>query len=146
MEGGMEKGAAALGLGPRNVRRLNLIGPGQFPYAGVNGIPYDEGRYREPLDVAERHITRKAWPAERDQLRGAGQRAGIGYACFSERTAYGTSAMSQRRMRMTPGYDTALVRMDPTGEVNGTAGTCGHGPGHERAVAPIVADRLRVHP
>src|SRR5260370_8334269 len=114
MEGGMEKGAAALGLGPRNVRRLNLIGPGEFPYAGVNGITYDEGSYRESLDVAERHITRKAWPAERDQLRGAGQRAGIGYACFSERTAYGTSAMSQRRIRMTPGYDTPLPRTAPT--------------------------------
>ena len=47
--------------------------------------------------------------------------------------------MSQRRMRMTPGYDTALVRMDPTGKVIVTTGTCGHGQGHEtttRAAGP----------
>ena len=68
-------------------------------------------------DLAEQIVTENAWAAERDTLRRAGQRAGIGYACFSERTAYGTPTMSQRRMRMTPGYDTAMVRMDPTGEV-----------------------------
>jgi carbon-monoxide dehydrogenase large subunit len=146
MERLMEKAAEALGLDPLEVRRVNLISPGEFPYRGVNGITYDEGSYRESLDQAEKHVTEQAWQAERDRLRLAGLRAGIGYACFSERTAYGTPAMSQRRMRMTPGYDTAMVRMDPTGEVIVTTGTCGHGQGHETTFAQIVADRLGVHP
>ena len=146
MERLMEKAAAALGLGPLQVRRANLIGKHEFPYTGVNKITYDEGSYRESLDLAEQIVTEKAWAAERDTLRSAGLRAGIGYACFSERTAYGTPAMSQRRMRMTPGYDTALVRMDPTGEVIVTTGTCGHGQGHETTFAQIVADRLGIHP
>jgi aerobic carbon-monoxide dehydrogenase large subunit len=146
MERLMEKAAAALQLSPLQVRRANLISEGDFPYTGVNKITYDEGSYRESLDLAEEQVAKKAWPAERDRLRGQGQRAGIGYACFSERTAYGTPAMSQRRMRMTPGYDTALVRMDPTGEVIVTTGTCGHGQGHETTFAQIVADRLGVHP
>ena len=146
MERLMEKAAAALELGPLQVRRANLIGKHEFPYTGVNKITYDEGSYRESLDLAEQIVTEKAWAAERDTLRRAGRRAGIGYACFSERTAYGTPAMSQRRMRMTPGYDTALVRMDPTGEVIVTTGTCGHGQGHETTFAQIVADRLGVHP
>jgi len=146
MERLMEKAAAALRLDPLHVRRLNLISPGEFPYQGVNEITYDEGSYREALDLAEKWITQQAWPAERGRLRSAGQRAGIGYACFSERTAYGTPTMSQRRMRMTPGYDTALVRIDPTGEVTVTTGTCGHGQGHETTFAQIVADRLGVHP
>jgi aerobic carbon-monoxide dehydrogenase large subunit len=146
MERLMEKAAAALRLDPLEVRRRNLISPGEFPYRGVNNITYDEGSYRESLDLAERQVTEQAWTAERDRLRQAGQRAGIGYACFSERTAYGTPTMSQRRMRMTPGYDTAMVRMDPTGEVIVTTGTCGHGQGHETTFAQIVADRLGVHP
>jgi aerobic carbon-monoxide dehydrogenase large subunit len=146
MERLMEKAAAALRLDPLEVRRRNLISPGEFPYRGVNNITYDEGSYRESLDLAERQVHQEAWPAERDRLRRAGQRAGIGFACFSERTAYGTSTMSQRRMRMTPGYDTAMVRMDPTGEVIVTTGTCGHGQGHETTFAQIVADRLGVHP
>jgi len=146
MERLMEKAAAALGLGPLQVRRRNLIGPGDFPYTGVNKITYDEGSYRQALDLAEARVHEMKWPAERDRLIAQGQLAGIGYSCFSERTAYGTPTMSQRRMRMTPGYDTALVRMDPTGEVIVTTGTCGHGQGHETTFAQIVADRLGVHP
>ena len=146
MERLMEKAAAALDLDPLWVRRRNLIGPGEFPYTGVNNITYEEGSYREALDLAEALVRERGWPSERDYLRGKGLRAGIGYSCFSERAAYGTSTMSQRRMRMTPGYDTALVRMDPTGEVIVTTGTCGHGQGHETTFAQIVADRLGVHP
>jgi len=146
MERLMEKAGAALGLDPLQVRRANLIGRDDFPYTGINKITYDEGSYLESLDLAEKRVAEQAWPAERDRLRRRGQHAGIGYACFSERTAYGTPAMSQRRMRMTPGYDTALVRMDPTGEVIVTTGTCGHGQGHETTFAQIVADRLGVHP
>jgi carbon-monoxide dehydrogenase large subunit len=146
MERLMEKAARVLGADPLAVRRRNMIGPGEFPYAGVNGISYDEGSYRESLDLAERRVAERGWPAERDRLRAEGLAAGIGYACFSERTAYGTPTMSQRRMRMTPGYDTASVRMDPTGEVTVTTGTCAHGQGHETTFAQIVADRLGVHP
>src|SRR5262249_5208167 len=158
MERLMEKAARALGLDPLDVRRQNMIGPGEFPYTGVNLISYDEGSYRESLDLAERRggeegggaargrVAEQGWAAERDRLRAAGLAAGIGYACFSERTAYGTPTMSLRRMRMTPGYDTASVRMDPTGEVTVTTGTCAHGQGHETTFAQIVADRLGVHP
>jgi carbon-monoxide dehydrogenase large subunit len=146
MERLMEKAAAALRLDPLQVRRVNLIGKDEFPYTGVNKITYDEGSYRESLDLAEKQVSEQGWPDERGRLRRQSRRAGIGYACFSERTAYGTPAMSLRRMRMTPGYDTALVRMDPTGEVIVTTGTCGHGQGHETTFAQIVADRLGVHP
>src|SRR5215475_2540024 len=146
MERLMEKAARALGTDPLQLRRLNMIGPGEFPYTGVNGITYDEGSYRESLDLAERRVAEAGWHQQRDALRGAGLRAGIGYACFSERTGYGTPTMSLRRMRMTPGYDTAQVRVDPTGEVVVTTGTCGHGQGHETTFAQIVADRLGLHP
>jgi carbon-monoxide dehydrogenase large subunit len=146
MERLMEKAAEALSLDPLEVRRRNLISSGEFPYTGVNGITYDEGSYRESLDLAEKQVAERQWPAERDRLRDQGLWAGIGYSCFSERTAYGTPTMSQRRMRMTPGYDTAMVRMDPSGEVIVTTGTCGHGQGHETTFAQIVADRLGVHP
>ncbi|WP_163512450.1 xanthine dehydrogenase family protein molybdopterin-binding subunit [Fodinicola acaciae] len=142
MERLMEKAAAVLRMDALDVRRRNLID--KFPYAGVNAISYDEGSYRESLDLAEKKTS--DWPAECDRLRSRGLLAGIGFSCFSERTAYGTPTMSQRRMRMTPGYDTAHVRMDPTGEVVVTTGTCGHGQGHETTFAQIVADQLGIDP
>jgi carbon-monoxide dehydrogenase large subunit len=146
MERLMEKAAAGLRLDPLEVRRRNMIGPGEFPYTGVNGITYDEGSYRESLDLAERQVNDAGWNDERASSQAEGRLVGVGYSCFSERTAYGTPTMSQRRMAMTPGYDTALVRMDPSGEVIVTTGTCGHGQGHETTFAQIVADRLGVHP
>jgi aerobic carbon-monoxide dehydrogenase large subunit len=146
MERLMEKAAAKLGIDPVEVRRRNMILPGEFPYTGVNKITYDEGSYLESLDQIEKKITEAGWYAERDALREQGLYAGIGFACFSERTAYGTPTMSQRKMGMTPGYDTAHIRMDPSGEVIVTTGTCGHGQGHETTFAQIVADQLGVHP
>ena len=103
MERLMEKAARELGLDPLAVRRRNMIAPGDFPYTSCNGITYDEGSYAESLDLAEKRVTDAGWPGKRDRLRAAGLLAGIGYSCFSERTAYGTPTMSQRRMRMTPG-------------------------------------------
>ncbi|MBP2321990.1 carbon-monoxide dehydrogenase large subunit [Kibdelosporangium banguiense] len=146
MERLMDKAAAKLGIDPVEIRRRNMILPGEFPYTGINKISYDEGSYLESLDLTEKKITEAGWYTERDQLREQGLYAGIGFSCFSERTAYGTPTMSQRRMRMTPGYDTAHVRMDPSGEVIVTTGTCGHGQGHETTFAQIVADQLGVHP
>ena len=146
MERIMEKAARALGLDPLTVRRRNMIAPGEFPYTGVTGITYDEGSYLASLDLAEQRVTAGGWPGRAGPAAGRGLLAGIGYSCFSERTAYGTPVMSKRRMRMTPGYDTAHVRMDPSGEVIVTTGTCGHGQGHETTFAQIVADKLGVHP
>ncbi|ALG14312.1 xanthine dehydrogenase family protein molybdopterin-binding subunit [Kibdelosporangium phytohabitans] len=146
MERLMEKAAARLGVDPIEIRRRNMILPGEFPYTGVNKITYDEGSYLESLDLTEKKITEAGWYTERDRLREQGLLAGIGFSCFSERTAYGTPTMSQRRMRMTPGYDTAHVRMDPSGEVIVTTGTSGHGQGHETTFAQIVADQLGIHP
>jgi aerobic carbon-monoxide dehydrogenase large subunit len=146
MERLMEKAARSLGMSSLDLRRRNLISPGEFPYIGVNGISYDEGSYRESLDLAEQQVKEAGWDRLATGLGSEGLLAGIGYACFSERTGYGTPTMAQRRMRMTPGYDTAQVRMDPTGEVVVTTGTCGHGQGHETTFAQIVADRLGAHP
>jgi carbon-monoxide dehydrogenase large subunit len=146
MERLMEKAAARLNIDPVEIRRRNMILPGEFPYTGVNKISYDEGSYLESLDLTEKKITEAGWYTERDHLREQGIYAGIGFSCFSERTAYGTPTMQQRRMRMTPGYDTAHVRMDPSGDVIVTTGTCGHGQGHETTFAQIVADQLGVHP
>ena len=56
MERLMEKAAEALGLDPLQVRRVNLIGRHEFPYTGINKITYDEGSYRESLDLAEEQV------------------------------------------------------------------------------------------
>ena len=49
-------------------------------------------------------------------------------------------------MTVTPGYDTALARMDPSGGVTVYVGTSGHGQGHLTTLAQVAADQLGVEP
>ena len=51
---------------------------------------------------------------------------GVGLSVFSERTAYGTPVFGQRLMGITPGYETAHVRIDPSGGATVLAGTVSH--------------------
>ncbi len=142
MERLMERAARELGLDALVVRRRNLIDT--FPYIGVNGITYDPGSYRESLDRCEQRLREEGWFELRD---GAADRViGIGFACFNERTGYGTEAFAQRKMSVVPGYDISEVRMDPGGGVTVTTGTSAHGQGHETTLAQIAADQLGLRP
>ena len=72
--------------------------------------------------------------------------SGVGLSVFSERTAYGTPVFGQRLMGITPGYETAHVRIDPSGSATVLAGTVSHGQGHATTLAQMVADRLSLTP
>ena len=88
-------------------------------------------------------------PAFRERQRAAreeGRLLGLGLSVFAERTGYGTEAFAQRKMAITPGYDTALVRMDPSGSVLLSVGTSGHGQGHQTTLSQVAADRLGLTP
>jgi predicted dehydrogenase len=47
-------------------------------------------------------------------------------------------------MVVTPGYDSALVRMDPSAGVTVYVGTCGHGQGHLTTLAQVAADEFGI--
>ena len=143
MERLMERAARQLGMDALEIRRRNLID--SFPYTGVNRVTYDPGSYRESLALCEQALRDEGWHALRERAAAEGRRIGIGYSCFNERTGYGTGAFSQRKMQITPGFDIAQIRMDPTGTVVVTSGTSSHGQGHETTLAQIVADRLGMH-
>ncbi|MBO0851078.1 MAG: molybdopterin-dependent oxidoreductase, partial [Pseudonocardia sp.] len=144
MERLMERIACELGLDPLEVRRRNLIT--EFPWSGVNGITYDPGSYRESLDRCAEVLRAEGWYRRRDTVDETGPRVGIGFACFNERTGYGTGAFAARAMDMVPGYDISEARMDASGTVLVTSGTLNHGQGHETTFAQIAADQLGMHP
>ena len=145
MERLMDKAAQRLGIDRVEIRRRNTIRAEEFPYTGPNGITYDPGSYVESLDRLVDEVGKAGWWERRGET-GDGLIRGIGIANFSERTAYGTSTMGMRKMQMTPGFEVSHVRMDASGEVTVTSGTCGHGQGHETTFAQIVADRLGINP
>ena len=144
MERLMERAARELELDAVEIRRRNIIT--DFPYKGVNDITYDPGSYRESLDLAEEVLREEGWYELRDKARDEGRVIGIGYACFSERTGYGSDAFAKRKMRVVPGFDISEIRMDLSGNVVVTSGTVNHGQSHETTFAQIVADELGILP
>ncbi|PRZ40981.1 xanthine dehydrogenase molybdenum binding subunit apoprotein [Antricoccus suffuscus] len=148
MERLMDKAAVRLGIDPIDIRRRNLIRYEDFPYTGPNALTYELGSYAESLDLCAKEVESAGWrqratdgnDTDSDSLYG------IGIACFSERSAYGTPTMGARKMGMTPGYDVSHIKMDPSGHVTVTTGTCGHGQGHETTFAQVVADKLGIDP
>ncbi len=146
MERLMQKAGRELGLEAAEVRRRNLVGPGQFPWVSPTGLSIDEGSYLESLDRCAGELGLEAFRERQAAAREEGRLLGIGFTVFAERTGYGTQAFAQRKMTVTPGFDTVLVRMDPSGAVTLTTGTHGHGQGHLTTLAQVAADELGMHP
>jgi carbon-monoxide dehydrogenase large subunit len=146
MERLMHEAAARLDIGAVEIRRRNLIAAREFPYVSVTGLVYDPGSYRESLDLCAAKLGDESWRRRQEEARRAGKLVGLGYACFSERTGYGTPAFAARRMGITPGFDSADIRMDPSGGAVVAVGTSGHGQGHRTTFAQIVADELGIDP
>jgi aerobic carbon-monoxide dehydrogenase large subunit len=142
----MDTAARRLGLDRVEIRLRNLIGPGEFPYTSAAGLVYDEGSYVDSLRRCAAALDQDAWPERQADAREEGRLIGLGYSCFSERTAYGTPAFASRRMAITPGFESADVRMDASGGVTVAVGTLSHGQGHETTFAQIAADELGIRP
>ena len=125
--------AAELGKTPEEVRRKNFIPPSSFPYATPTGQNYDTGEYDKALtralELADVDKLRREQKQRND--RGDSKLLGIGIACYVEMCGFGP-------------YESAVVRVDPSGTVTAYTGTSAHGQGHETTFAQIVADHLGV--
>ncbi len=146
MERLMDMAARRLGKDPVEIRMRNLIASGEFPYRGASGLTYDEGSYRESLEKCVAALDHDTWRARQADARAEGRLIGQGFSCFSERTAYGTPAFASRKMVITPGFESADLRMDASGGVTVAVGTLSHGQGHETTFAQIAADELGLRP
>jgi carbon-monoxide dehydrogenase large subunit len=125
--------AQALGLPPEAVRRRNFIPPDAFPYTTPTGQRYDSGAYDRALTRALEVARYDALRAEQAARRDRGDRTllGIGLACYVEMCGFGP-------------FESAVVRVEPSGTVTAYTGTSAHGQGHETTFAQIVADHLGV--
>jgi len=140
----MDKAAAAFAIDPVDIRRRNLID--KFPYTSAIGLEYDVGSYRETLEMAVKAIDLPAFRARQQQERSKGRHLGIGFATFSERTGYGSPAFAARGMDITPGWETVILTVDPSGFVEARIGASPHGQGLRTTLAQIIADEIGVTP
>jgi len=142
----LQKAAHELGIDPVEIRRRNLLPDDAFPHETSTGLVIDRGSYRESLDLCARRLGYEELRERQRRAREEGRLLGIGFSCFAERTGYGSKAFAQRKMTMTPGYETAWVRMDPSAGVTIAIGTAGHGQQHRTTLAQVAADELGLDP
>ncbi len=140
----MDKAAKDFALDPIDIRRRNLID--KFPYTSAMGLVYDEATYKQTLDMAVTAIDVPAFRVRQKAARAQGRHLGIGFATFSERTGYGSSAFAARGMEITPGWETVILNVDPSGFVEARIGSSPHGQGLRTTLAQIIADEIGVTP
>ncbi len=140
----MDKAASAFGIDPIDIRRRNLID--KFPYTSATGLVFDEASYKQTLEMAAAAIDVPGFRKRQLEARGKGRHLGIGFATFSERTGYGSPAFAARGMAITPGWETVIVSVDPSGFVEARIGSSPHGQGLRTTLAQIIADEIGVTP
>ncbi len=140
MERTIDLVAHTLGLEPSEIRRRNMIAAGEMPYrVGIpyrDGEPivYDSGDYPGALEKALAAIGGlAAFRNRQQQARDEGRYLGLGIGCYIEGTGVGP-------------FESAFVRVDPSGKIYVSCGAAPQGQGMETIFSQIVADLWRVTP
>ncbi|MEM7434406.1 MAG: aerobic carbon-monoxide dehydrogenase large subunit [Myxococcota bacterium] len=132
--------AHELGEDPADYRLKNFIRPDQFPYKSPTGWEYDSGNYEAALKKAMDMIDYRALREEQKAKRDKGELMGIGISSFTEVVGAGPSAdYDILGIKM---FDSAEIRIHPTGKAMARFGTKSQGQGHETTYAQIVAEEL----
>ena len=132
--------AQELDMDPAEVRRRNFIQKDEFPYMAPTGLEYDSGDYELGLDQVLGIAGYNELREEQRQLREQGLLMGIGIATDIEISGFGpASGLSSRA-----GFESATIRVDPTGKVTLLTGSSPHGQGHETIFSQIAADQMGV--
>ena len=142
----MDELAVELGLDPIEVRRRNWIKKSEFPFTTVAGLVYDSGDYDAATDKALSLFGYDALRAEQAARRDSGDpvQLGIGVSTYTEMCGLAPSRILGALRYAAGGWESAAVRVLPTGKVEVVTGTSPHGQGHATAWSQIVADELGV--
>ncbi len=140
MERTIDLVARALGLEPAEVRRRNMIRAEEMPYrVGIpyrDGEPivYDSGDYPAALENALAALGGlDAFRRRQNEARREGRYLGLGIGCYIEGTGVGP-------------FESAFVRIEPTGKVYVSCGAAPQGQGMETIFSQVVADLWKVAP
>ena len=140
MERTIDLMARNLGLEPAEVRRRNMIRADEMPYrVGMpyrDGEPivYDSGDYPAALEKALDAIGGvEAFRVRQSEARRQGRYIGLGIGCYIEGTGVGP-------------FESAFVRVDPSGKIYVSGGAAPQGQGMETIFAQVTADLWKVSP
>jgi aerobic carbon-monoxide dehydrogenase large subunit len=140
----VQSAAYEAGVDPAEFRMRNFIKPEQFPYTSATGFVYDSGDYEAAMRLALDKLGYDALRREQGEAREQGRLLGIGVASFTEVVGAGKGKdYDIAGLRM---FDSAELRVHPTGKAVLKLGVKSQGQGHETTFAQIVAEELGLPP
>ncbi len=132
----VDAAARAIDMDPLEWRRRNVVPTAELPYTLPTGLPLDMVSPAETLEQAAEIIGYDAFRAEQQRAFAEdGRLLGIGLGLYVEPS---TGMMDPM------GTETAVVRVDPDGQVTVSLGTGAHGQGIETTMAQVVAEELGI--
>ena len=140
----MDRYAAEIGMDPAEVRRKNLIPPFEDGHEVATAVVYDSGNYEAALDRALDLVGYDDFRAEQAAARDEGRHLGIGLSTYVEICGMAPSAVAYTLGARAGVWESALVRVHPTGKVTVFTGSSGHGQGHDTTFAQLAAAELGV--
>jgi len=135
------------GTDPAELRLKNFIPP----FDGVNqpgyqtqvALQYDSGNYegvlKRALEMVDYENLRKQQASNSN-----GKLIGIGFSTYIEACGIAPSAVVGALGARAGLYESAQVRVQPTGKVSVYTGSHAHGQGHETTFAQVVAEKLGI--
>jgi aerobic carbon-monoxide dehydrogenase large subunit len=136
--------ARELGMDPAEIRRRNFVPANAFPHTTATGVTYDSGNYQPTLEKALEIAGYQQLRQEQEQLRQQGKYLGIGVTTYVEICGMAPSQVLGAVGAGAGGWESATVRVHPTGKVTVYSGASSHGQGHETAFSQIVADGMGI--
>jgi carbon-monoxide dehydrogenase large subunit len=144
----VDKAALEMGKDPAQLRFQNFIPP----FDGVNqpgyqtqvALQYDSGNYHEVLSRGLEIVGYEDFRKEQAEARANGRYLGIGFSTYIEACGIAPSAVVGSLGARAGLYESAQVRVQPTGKVSVYTGSHSHGQGHETTFVQVVADKLGI--
>jgi aerobic carbon-monoxide dehydrogenase large subunit len=142
----MDRLALEVGSDPVEIRRKNFIGADEFPYETPLGIVYDSGNYEGTLDKMLEALDLDAFRSEQEKLRSDGVHRGVGLSTYTEVCGLAPSrAVGPQGVGLQAAFwESATVRVHPSGSATVYSGASPHGQGLDTSYAQIAADRLGI--
>jgi carbon-monoxide dehydrogenase large subunit len=136
--------ADELGIDPAELRRKNFIPADAFPYQTPVALQYDSGDYQTTLQMAMQAADYAGFERRRQESAAQGKLRGIGIATYIEACGIAPSAVVGSLGARAGLFESAAVRVHPTGSVTVLTGSHAHGQGHETTFAQLVSDHLGI--
>ena len=140
----IEAGGAALKMDVAEIRRKNFIPKFDSGYQTKVALNYDSGNYGAAFDKLLSMLDYRKARADQEAARKQGRLVGIGFSTYIEACSIAPSKVVGSLGAQAGLYESAKVRVHPTGGVTVYTGSHSHGQGHETTFSQLVADELGV--